>query len=308
MSIYAFHSQNKPSSGAEFDITLEFKHDLDNLTTIDNLPFKPTIGLLALCCNINNPGFIKDGNPTITDENKCFTLVFNQFIESGGDDCFLSVEPGTTVLKRQLRWAEVAKSFKDMFTFRDIPVFYDFSDWDTMFTDDFSKVTRFAMTLRPFIICHQSNAYYSGSEEKRGICTKDNPNKYVYFFYGTFKTKYKYSNYEISRSYHSPSTGLKLSLIEMRNTDYGLMDFYGNLVRAMDIFNKDQGYDRGAYGVRSYLDYLYMGSIVGGFDNKELFPTFEIDLNQCKNWDDLDLRLKWDFSIDLKAIIQSSRS
>ena len=93
----------------------------------------------------------------------------------------------------------------------------------------------------------------------------------------------------------------------MKNTDYGLLDFYGNLLRAMDIFNKDHGYKGSAHGVRSYLDYLYMGSTVGGFNNRELFPTFEIDLNQCKNWDDLDLRLKWDFSIDLRAIIQSSR-
>lgn len=308
MSIYAFHSQNKPSSGAEFDITLEFKHSFDNLTTINDLPFKPTIGLLALCCNINNPGFIKDGNPTITDKNKCILVIFNQFIESWEDDCFLNVEPGTTVFKKQLKWAEVTKGFKDMFTFNDIPVFYDFSYWNRKFTDDFSKVTRFAMTLRPFIICHQSDAYYSGSE-KRGICTKANPNKYVYFLNGVFKTRYKYSNYKVpSMSYASPSTGLGISLIEMKATDYGLMDFYGNLVRAIDIFNIDHGYTGSAQGVRTYLNYLYMGSTVGGFDNKELFPTFEIDLNQCKNWDDLDLRLKWDFSVDLRAIIQSSRN
>ena len=81
MSIYAFHSHNKHSGGAEFDITLELKHTVDNLTKIGGLPFKPTIGLLALCCNSEDPGFINNGNPTKMT-NYRWTICIMMFIVS----------------------------------------------------------------------------------------------------------------------------------------------------------------------------------------------------------------------------------
>lgn len=300
MSIYAFHSQNKPSGGAEFDITLEFKHNFDNLTTIGGLPFKPTIGLLALCCNSEDPGFISNGNPT----KRTNLVVFNQFIGSLGD-CFLTLEPGTTVFRKQLKWSEVAQGFKNMYSLNSTPVLYDFTDWNDRFTEDYSRVTKFAMSLRPFIICHQSEASFHGAN-KRGICKKSAPSKYVYFNTGTFTTEYKYSNYMVSNKEYHTSKRIGIGSIELNRPGSGFIssDLYSNVRRAANIFNTDQGYSSNSSDVGPLIRRIYFGSIVGTYDNKELFPTFEIDLNKCKNWDDLNLRLNYKFSVDLRSTIE----
>lgn len=300
MSIYAFHSQNKPSGGAEFDITLEFKHTFDNLTTIKNLPFKPTIGLLALCCNSEDPGFIYNGNPT----KRTNLVVFNQFIESLGD-CFLTLEPGTTVFRKQLKWSEVAQGFKNMYSLNSTPVLYDFTDWNDRFTEDYSKVTKFAMSLRPFIICHQSEASFGGAN-KRGICKKPNTSKYVYFNTGTFTTEYKYSNYMVSNKEYSTSKSIGIGSRELNSpgSDFISSDLYSNVRRAADIFSIDRGYSSNSSDVGPLIRRIYFSSVIGSYDSKELFPTFEIDLNKCKNWDDLNLRLNYKFSIDLRSTIE----
>ena len=299
MSIYAFHSQNKPSGGAEFDITLEFKHTFDNLTTIGGLPFKPTIGLLALCCNSEDPGFIYNGNP----KKRTTLVVFNQFIGSG-EDCFLNLEPGTTVFRKQLKWSEVAQGFKNMYSLNSTPVLYDFTDWNDLFTEDYSKVTKFAMSLRPFIICHQSEASFYGAN-KRGICKKPNTSKYVYFNTGQFTTEYKYSNYMVSNKEYSTSKKIGIGSVEL-GPGYGLIssDLYSNVRRAADIFSIDRGYSSNSSDVGPLIRRIYFGSVIGTYDNKELFPTFEINLNKCKNWDDLNLRLNYKFSVNLNSTLE----
>lgn len=299
MSIYAFHSQNKPSGGAEFDITLEFKHTFDNLTTIGGLPFKPTIGLLALCCNSEDPGFMGNGNP----KKRTTLVVFNQFIGSG-EDCFLTLEPGTTVFRKQLKWSEVAQGFKNMYRLNSTPVLYDFTDWNGFFTEDYSKVTKFAMSLRPFIICHQSEASFYGAN-KRGICKKPNTSKYVYFSTGQFTTEYKYSNYMVSNKEYSTSKNIPIGSV-YNGPGYDLIssDLYSNVRRAADIFSIDRGYSSNSSDVGPLIRHIYFGSVIGNYDHKELFPTFEIDLNKCKNWDDLNLRLNYKFSMKLNSTIE----